>query len=437
MLTKALISTQAGRPHLGGEVRRTVLPNGLRVVTEEMVGSHTFSLGVFVDVGSRHEAPQLHGAAHFLEHVLFKGTATRDAKEISAAFDRIGGEANAFTAKEYTCFHAKVMAEDAEQALDVILDMLTHSTIRPADFEAERDVILDEIAMHHDEPDEIAWEMVSRHLFGDHPLAREVIGSGASISALSREQVYSFWKRHYRPCDMVVSAAGNVDHDGLVARLAQLQGEVRPHRRQKAPMLPTQAAVRTHTRPLEQTTCVLGFRGIEQFDDRRFAGDILTMVLGGGMSSRLFYEVREARGLAYQIDASTVHYSDAGVFALEWTSIPERTREICKVVRRVCDDVVDNGVTGEELQRAKGQLRGQTLIQFEQPEVRMGRIGRAELRGDSRDMNQILDAYEAVTVADVQDVAAQLLRQPPVLASAGAKVDRSGLDRFVKAWPTA
>lgn len=427
---------QAVRPHLGGAVRRTVLPSGLRVVTEDIPDSFTYSIGVFVDVGSRHESPQLHGAAHFLEHVLFKGTPTRTAKEISSAFDRIGGEANAFTGKEYTCFHARVMAEDAPVAVDVLVDMLTRSLIRGHDVEAERDVILDEIAMHHDEPSETAWELVTAHLYGDHPLAREVIGSRASIEAMSREQIHSFWRRHYTPSDLVVAAAGRVDHDELVARFAELAGEPVTRRSQRPPSVSTTTAVRVHQRDVEQTACVLAFRGMQQFDERRFAADLLAVALGGGMSSRLFTEVREARGLAYSIDCATVYHADAGMLAIEWMSLPERAGAICDLIRQVCDEVVAEGITDEELSRAKGQLRGQTLLHLESPEARMMRIGQAELRGDTRTMNDILDAYEAVTADEVKAVAGQLLRQPPVLAAVGAKADRSRLDRFVKAWPT-
>lgn len=414
-----------------------MLPSGLRVVSEAMPGSQTFSVGVFVDVGSRHESPHLHGAAHFLEHVLFKGTPTRSAKEISSAFDRIGGESNAFTAKEYTCFHARVMADDAPVAVDVLIDMLTRSLIRPADLESERDVILDEIAMHHDDASETAWELATNYLYGDHPLAREVIGSRASIEALTRDQVYSFWKRHYRPCDLVVAAAGRVDHDELVAAFSSLSGEPQTRRRQKAPVAPTTAAVRCRQRPFEQTTCVLAVRGLELFDPRRYAADLMAVVLGGGMSSRLFSEVRELRGLVYAIDCATVAHADAGLLAVEWMCLPERVDEICQIVRDTCLSVVADGITDEELARAKGQLKGQTLLQFEAPEARMMRIGRAELRGDTRTMDDILDHYEAVTLDDVQSVARDLLLQPPVLVAVGEKPDRSRLERFVRAWPTS
>lgn len=425
---------QAARPHLGGPVRRTVLPSGLRVVTEEMPGSQTLALGFFVGVGSRHESAGLHGAAHYLEHVLFKGTPTRSAQELAAAFDRIGGEANAYTAKELTCFYAKVLADDAEIACDVLIDMLTRSLVRPSDVESERDVILDEISMHNDDPLEVAYSLVAQQLYGGHALGREVIGTVSSIKALSRDQVHSFWKRHYQPSDLVVSAAGRVDHDWLVGKLSELPGEPVPRRQQRAPLEPLKPAVMTRTRETEQCSCLLAFRGPETFGERRFAADLLALVLGGGMSSRLFNEVRELRGLAYHIDASTIAYSDAGQFILEWLCAPDRVTEIARLVAAELTRIAEHGVTAEELQRAKGQMRGQTLLAFESPDTRMSRIGKAWLIGDDRLMDEILDSYEATTAEQMQECAREIFQTSPVMAVVGAKIDKRPLDRLVQGW---
>lgn len=399
-----------------------------------MPGSQTLSVGFFVGVGSRHESAGLHGAAHYLEHVLFKGTPSRTAHEISAAFDRIGGESNAYTAKEHTCYYAKVLADDAEIAVDVITDMLTRSLVRPADVESERDVILDEIAMHNDDPLELAYSLVAGQLYGDHALGRDVIGTTASIKALSREQVHSFWKRHYAPSDIVVSAAGRIDHDWLVEKLSALPGEPVNRRAQRAPLPPVKPTVLTRSRETEQCSCLLSLRGPEAFSEDRYAADLLALVLGGGMSSRLFEQVREERGLAYHIDASTTAYSDAGQFTVEWLCGPERVTEILRLVGHVLADVVRHGVTDEELARAKGQLRGATLLSFELPDARMSRIGKSELVGDHRKMDDILDRYEATTSAEVQEVARRLFAQDPVMAVVGAKIDKRPLDRTMQQW---
>lgn len=428
---------QSARPHLGGTVRRTVLPSGLRVVTEDMPGSETFALGFFVNTGSRDETLALHGAAHYLEHVLFKGTRRRTAQDISRAFDAIGGEANAYTAREHTCFYAKVMAADAPIATDIIADMLTSSRILAADVEAERDVILDEIAMHNDDPMEVAYSLIADKLFGPRALGRDVIGTTASIRGLTREQIASFWRRHYVPGQIVVTAAGRVDHDALVAQLAGIAGPNGPRVRRPIATEPLHAAVMTRARPLEQDSCVLAFRGPSRHDERRFATDLLALVLGGGMSSRLFVEVRERRGLAYHIDVSTCAHADAGQLNVEWLSAPDRVQEILSVVREVVAEIVASGVTAEELTRAKGQLRGQTLLAYESPDARMMRLGRRELDEDATEMSDLLDRYLAVTADDIAGVAAELLVTEPVLAVVGGAVDRRPLERTVRSWARA
>ncbi|MGL5406159.1 MAG: M16 family metallopeptidase [Propionibacteriaceae bacterium] len=428
---------KAARPHLGGTVRRTVLPSGLRVVTEDMAHSQTLSLGFFIQVGSRHESTGLCGAAHFLEHVLFKGTATRSAHELSAAFDRVGGESNAYTAKDHTCFFAKVLADDADMAVDVMSDMLTHSLICAPDVESERGVILDEISMHNDDPLELAYSLVAKGLYGDHALGRDVIGTVASITAMTREQVHSFWKRHYQPSDIVVSAAGAIDHDWLVGKLSLLPGTPVTRRIQKAPLAPLKPLVVTRSRDSEQCSCLLAFRAPAYESQERYAADLLATVLGGGMSSRLFDEVREQRGLAYHIDASTTAYMDAGQFTVEWLCAPERVGEIAKIVENIITQVAVQGITSEELARAKGQLRGQTLLAFESPDTRMNRLGKAELMHDSRTMNMILDAYEATTAEQIRDQARLLFAQHPVMAVVGAKIDKRPLDRRVAGWRDA
>lgn len=428
--------SEAAGAHLGGSVRRTELACGLRVVSEDVPGSHTFSIGFFVGVGSRHEAPQLHGASHFLEHVLFKGTRRRAAEEISAAIEQVGGDLNAYTAKEHTCFYARVLAEDAELAEDVLIDMLTESLVRSDDLESEREVILDEIAMHADEPGEVAADMVAERLFDTHPLGRTVIGSPASIGALTRAQVVGFWRRHYRPSGLVVAAAGRVDHDALVARLSRLDDGPATRRsvRTTVPAGGLTPGVSLRRRPTEQCTVSMAFPGFGLFDPRRFALGVLGTTLGGGMSSRLFVSVRERRGLAYTIDAGETSYSDAGVFSVDWQCAPDRVAQIAALVQQEVADVVEHGLHPDELVRAKGQLRGQTVLAYESPATRMSRLGSSELAGDTRTVSDLLAGYDAVTPEDVLAVAREVLTHPPFLAVVGPSPDRGRLQTLVRRW---
>ncbi len=403
------------------------------MVTEEMPASRTASLGFYIDVGSRHESPSLHGASHFLEHVLFKGTPRREAEEISRAIESVGGDLNAYTAREHTCFYARILADDCSLAVDVLTDMLTSSKVLGPEVETERDVILDEIAMHTDDPAETALELVCGHLFGDAGLGQSVIGSQQSISALSRQQIVGYWKRHYRPSSIVVSAAGGIDHDLLVNDLGGFVSNAQIRRRRVPAVKEAEAsgAVLTHHRPLEQCTAILGYRGFGDFDDRRYAQGLLTTILGGGMASRLFVEVRERRGLAYAIDAEETAFSDTGLWSIDWQCAPDKLAEILVRVRGCLEDIATTGVGSEELSLAKSQMRGQTILAYEGPGARMSRLGTAELLGDGRTLAEVLDHFDEVSPAEVQAEAARLCAQQPVLAVVGPRVSRRRLERVL------
>jgi predicted Zn-dependent peptidase len=411
------------------------------VVTEEMVSSRAFCVGFFVGVGSRQESGRLHGASHFLEHVLFKGTPRRTAEEISYAVESVGGELNAYTAKEHTCFHARVMADDAELVVDVLADMITDSLLLGRDIDAERDVIMDEIAMHHDDPGEVAGDLVTSAIFGDHGLGRPVIGSAHSITALRRNQVDAYWRRHYRPAEIVVAAAGAVDHDRLVEQLgafAAFGEQARASRRVPRPSAPTVARggprVVAGIRDSAQVSAILAASCPGMFDDRRYALGLLSLVLGGGMSSRLFLEVRERRGLAYSIEAGESVYSDAGLFSIDWQCAPERLTDILEVVRQVTGELAENGLDERELAQAKTQLRGQTILGYEGPNSRMSRLGGSAVSGDERPLEEHLAHYDAVTADQVQAMAQQLFAAGPVLGVVGPKVARRPLESVLARW---
>jgi len=305
----------------GVVVRRSVLPGGLRVITEAMPTVRSVAFGVWVGVGSRDETPSLAGSSHFLEHLLFKGTRRRDALEIAAVMDAVGGEMNAFTAKEYTCYYARVLDTDLPLAVDVVCDMVTSSVVAGRDVDAERGVVLEEIAMHDDDPTDVVHDAFAGTVFGESPLGRPVLGSVQSISAITRPAVAGYYRRRYRPASMVVAAAGNLDHAKVVravrtafATAGLLDRDETPQSvRSATGARPAVAVDLTVTRrPTEQANLVLGTVGISRRDERRFAFGVLNNALGGGMSSRLFQEVREKRGLAYSVYSYATQFAEVG-----------------------------------------------------------------------------------------------------------------------------
>lgn len=417
-------TTKAVQRYLGGQVRRTVLPNGLRVLTERMPHSHTFSVGFFVDVGSVHENTRLNGASHFLEHVLFKGTRRRRPEEISAEIESVGGDINAYTAKEHTCFYARVLSDDADLAVDVLADMITSSVIVGREVQAERTVILDEIAMHADDPVESVQELVSARLLPTAGLRLPVIGTEDSITELSRTQILRHWQRNYHPGSIVVAAAGDVDHDRLVDQLTRVGDFGAPTTRARRPMrgdVADDARVLADRRPFEQATVSLAYPGPGLFDDERFPLGLLSVIIGGGMSSRLFVEVRERRGLAYGIEAGETSYADGGLWSVDWQCAPEKVEEILILVRAELEKIAADGVDEPELERAKGQLRGQTVLSYEGPLSRMSRLGTAELIGDRRTVSQLLDEYDRVDIDAIRRSATTLLEGTPILGLVGPR----------------
>ncbi len=426
--TRTLLTEKDETGQIVSRVRRTVLPGGLRVVTEEMAGVRSASVGVWIGVGSRDETPTLHGCSHFLEHLLFKGTRERTAMDISIALDAVGGEFNAFTAKEYTCFHARVLDKDLPLAVDVLGDMVTSSVISDADVEAERDVILDEIAMHDDDPDDVVHNLFAAQAFGDSPLGRPIAGTVESIEALTRSQIARFYRGHYRPGNAVVAVAGNVDHADVVrqvrtafSRNGFLSGTDLPTRPTVTDRARKVGAGEVHTtRPLEQVNLVLGMRGVTRSDPRRFALGVLNTALGGGTSSRLFQEVRELRGLAYSVFSFASHYADAGVVGVSVGCLPQKYDEVLAVVREELRKVATDGITAEELERGKGQLKGGLVLGLEDSSSRMSRIGKAELVYDELlGLDEVLAKIDAVTLEDVRELAGWVFSQPELLAVVG------------------
>ncbi|WP_353987635.1 M16 family metallopeptidase [Ruicaihuangia caeni] len=414
----------------GSLVRRTVLPSGIRVLSERMPGAASASVGFWVAVGSRDEQPATYGSTHFLEHLLFKGTDSRSALDIAVAFDEVGGEHNALTAKEHTCYYAKVRDRDLLMAVSVLADMFANSRIDPEDFETERGVILEELAMADDDPADVAAERFFETVFGDHDLGRPIGGTVSSIRGVTRDEVWHHYRKNYRAQDLVITVAGAVDHDELVAAVEvaltaagwNLDEEAVPVERRVGSQATIVSGNRLSVTPrtTEQANVFLGVPGFAASADERWPLAVLTNVLGGGMSSRLFQEIRERRGLAYSVHSFASSYSDAGVFGMYAGCTPARLGDVAQLMQAEFMRMADDGITRDELRRAKGQLAGAAALALEDSDARMSRLGRAELTmGEFIDLDESLRRLEQVTVERVLDVARTLAAAPLAIAAVG------------------
>ena len=422
-------ATDSLDPH-DAAVRREVLPGGLRVVTEHLPAVRSAAFGIWAGVGSCDEDLAHAGATHYLEHLLFKGTSRRTALEISAALDAVGGELNAFTGKEYTCYYARVLDVDLPLAIDVLSDMVTGSLIEPKDVDAERGVILEEIAMNDDDPADTVHEAFAVQLFGDTPLGRPILGTVGSINAITREQISGHYRARYTPPSLVVAAAGSVNHEAVVASVREAFGgalaapaaPAQPRLGGLGEALPGGAGrgVRLVSRGIEQANLVLGCEGLSRNDDRRFALGVLNAALGGGMSSRLFQEVREKRGLAYSVYSFASQHAETGLWGVYVGCLPAKADEVLAICQDEIAKAVTSGLTDAELERGKGQLRGSIVLGLEDPSSRMSRLGKAELVYPRLEpVEEILASIEAVTHDDVRRVAAEVIDLPKALAVVG------------------
>jgi predicted Zn-dependent peptidase len=410
----------------GGLVRRTTLPGGLRVITEQVPGVRSVSFGVWVGVGSRDEVDREMGSAHYLEHLLFKGTRRRSALEISASIEAVGGDLNAFTTKEYTCYYARVLDVDMPLAVDVVCDVVSDALIRPDDVEAERGVILEEIAMHDDEPGDAVHDDFAAIMFGDTPLGRPILGTVETIEGIERDAIDAFYRSRYLPQHMVVAAAGNLDHDRVVELVAQAFAEVLDPGAQVAPARPKVeqgamgSGVKLTTRATEQANLVLGVPGLIRSDERKYALAVLTSAFGGGMSSRLFQEIREKRGLAYSVYAYSQGFSDSGLFGLYVGCLPGKVDTVLEVCREQLGLLAADGLADEEIARGKGQVRGATVLGQEDTGARMTRIAKSELHDEPLlSIGELLDRVDAVTSGEIRDISRELLSAEQGLAIVG------------------
>ncbi|MGI9144516.1 MAG: M16 family metallopeptidase [Candidatus Planktophila sp.] len=409
-------------------VRRTVLPSGLRIVTEEVSSVRSAAVGIWVNVGSRDEAPAVAGASHFLEHLLFKGTERRNALEISSAIESVGGEMNAFTSKEYTCFYARVIDSDLPMAVDVISDLITSSIVTAEDVDAERKVVLEEIAMRDDDPSDLVHDLYAETYYGDTALGRPILGTIDSINNMSRNSVFNYYKKRYLPQDLVVAVAGNIKHKRVVAMVEEALSRDNFLDVSGTPQIRLNTTVKRGKqgrvgiiyRKSEQAHMFYGMEGVTRNDDRRFTMGVLSAALGGGMSSRLFQEIREKRGLAYSVYSYAQQFAGSGQIGFYAGCNPSKAVEVVNIIQEVLADVADNGMSHVEIERAKGAVRGSLVLSQEDSGSRMSRIGKSEIvYGEIMGFDEILKAVARVTPEDIREIANEFLTKTPTLGVVG------------------
>lgn len=402
---------------------RVTLQNGVRIVGEEISSMRSVSLGIWVGTGSRHENPQNNGISHFLEHMFFKGTDKYNAKELAQVFDGLGGQVNAFTSKEYTCFYARVLDEHFMTALDTLADMMFHSKFDADEIEKEKKVVIEEIRMYEDTPDELVMDLLAEQVYGSHPLGYTILGTEENLRSFTRQDILNYIALRYRPENIVVSVAGNVSESQVVEAVTQLfQNSFAEVREQPAELLvpPFRFQVAAREKEIEQVHLSLASPGIPVGDARLYPLILLNNVLGNTSSSRLFQEIREDRGMAYSVYSYHSSNLDSGMFGIYAGTSPEYVETVLTLIRQICNDMAETGLTAEEIQKAKEQVKGSMMLSLESTSSRMSRLGKNELLlGREITIDETLSAINAVTVEDVHRVAKEILSQPFAIAAVG------------------
>jgi predicted Zn-dependent peptidase len=403
------------------DITKTTLANGVRVVTESMPSALSVSIGFWAGIGSRDESSSLAGASHFLEHLLFKGTSTRSARDIAEAVDAVGGEMNAYTSKEHTAYYTRLPSAELSFGMELMADVLADPAFRPPEIEAEREVILEEILMSRDAPDDRVHSVLLEAMYPDHSIGREVLGEPDTVTGMGRDQISTFFEAHYTPANIVVAVAGDVEHDAVVRQLdgylADSHQGTRPERR--APT-PPRTGLTVERRETEQAHLALGWVGVHYDDPGRYALAVANQIIGGGAASRLFQEIREQRGLVYTVYSSPSSFSDGGMVTVYAGTAPEKVGEVLPLVDTVLDDFVEAGPTDKELTVAKGYLEGSMVLGLEDSGSRMSRLGSSEIiRGDVIPVAEHIAKIRAVTADDVTRIAEQVFAGPPMLAAVG------------------
>lgn len=409
-------------------VHETTFDNSLRVVTQQVPGMHTVSIGVWVSNGARCEQPVEQGVAHFIEHLLFKGTKRRTARQITREIDSLGGILNAFTSYEYVCYYAKALAKTLPQVVDILSDMFLHSTFPADEIEKERKVVLQEIKMRDDAPEESIHDRLHQSFWKGHPLGHPILGTEETISNMSRDAILDFRSHWYRPSEIIIAAAGGVEHQALVALLHESFSCLEPGEPRRVVKPQTRLAsgrvLELCERDLEQTLICLGTEGLPTNSPDRYSLMILNAILGGGMSSRLFEEIREKRGLAYSVYSYVSSFADAGSMAIYAGSERERSCEAVKIILEEMARLRDELVPRDELEAAREQIKGKILMSLESSDSYMSRLARSYLNfGRYQPLDEVMAGFDAVTAADLGQLATRLFRDETLNIQIMGKVD--------------
>jgi len=413
--------------------QKTVLPNGVRIITEEIEHVRSAAIGLWVGAGSRDEREGNAGISHFIEHMFFKGTEHRTARALAESLEAVGGQLNAFTTKEYTCYYAKVLDEDLDLAIDVLSDMFFHSLYDEKEIEKEKKVVIEEIKMYEDSPDELIHDIFSEHVWNDHPLGKPILGTEESINALSRDKILFFLSEHYAPDNIVIAVAGKIKHEDVVAKLSDQFGTFQRGGRRVLEGTPTgQTVEHYHKKETEQMHVLLGVPGLGQDDDDIYAMHIFNNILGGGLSSRLFQGIREQRGLAYSVYSYHSTYVDTGLFAIYAGTSPNNTQEVVECILQEVKDIKQQGITADELARTKAQIKGGLYLGLEAVSSRMSRLGKTELTYNRvLSPEEVIEKLEKVTLEDVSRLIGRLWQRDKIsimtLGPAGHEVVLSDL----------
>lgn len=392
-------------------IKKTTLHNGIRVITERIPYASSVSIGIWVANGSRHERRESNGVAHFIEHLLFKGTNRRSSLDIAREIDSVGGVLNAFTSREYVCYYAKVLDKFLPKAVDLLTDIFLHSTFDPEEIEKERRVVLQEINMMEDTPDDLIHDLFHQHFWKGHPLGMSILGDAESVTGLSREAIIAYKDRMYRADDVIITAAGNLDHDKLIPILeGYLHAVPAGHGRIESPPPAYQRRIELVEKDLEQIHVCLGLKGVQQSHPQRYDAFIMNAILGGSMSSRLFQEVREKSGLAYSVYSYIASHADAGSLVVYAGASPENSGQLLEIMLREIGRFKNEPVPVEQLEGAREQLKGNLLLSLESSDNRMSRLAKNEIYfGTPLPLSEIMDGFDRVTSESIQKLAVEIL----------------------------
>jgi len=413
--------------------KKTLLPNGVRIITEEIDHVRSAAIGIWVGAGSRDEREGFEGISHFIEHMFFKGTEHRSARALAESLEAVGGQLNAFTTKEYTCYYAKILDEDLDLAIDVLSDMFFSSLFDEKEIEKEKNVVIEEIKMYEDSPDELIHDVFSEHVWNDHPLGKPILGTEESIRSLSRDKIMHFLTEHYAPDNVVISVAGKIKHEDVVAKLSPHFGTFKRGGRRVLEETPNGHTIEYYQKKdTEQMHIILGVPGLGQDDEDIYAMHIFNNILGGGLSSRLFQEIREQRGLAYSVYSYHSTYVDTGLFAIYAGTSPKKTQEVIVCILEELMEMKKKGISVEELVRTKAQIKGGLYLGLEAVSSRMSRLGKTELTYNRvLSPEEVVEKLEKVTQEDVLRLIGRLWQKDKIsimtLGPAGHEVVFSDL----------